>query len=190
MRLEIGNEYPISLLIVWLTSNTRLSRQFAKEKRLSERCSNLMKYWFPVLNFHTNIFYKWTIFSVVWFLYKECLLIMLHLEKLFYSVPQRMSVCGFCLSYTLPWDLGLFCCIPTFVFLNIVCGGNFHLSRQQMWMRTKFSNRCRIRRWPNRLPFYSSNNSGHWASVGYTWYGFTNIIRHQLFVRQYKLYHT
>ena len=110
---------------------------------------------------------------------------MLHLEKLFYSVPQRMSVCGFCLSYTLPWDLGLFCCIPTFVFLNIVCGGNFHLSRQQMWMRTKFSNRCRIRRWPNRLPFYSSNNSGHWASVGYTWYGFTNIIRHQLFVRQY-----
>ena len=111
---------------------------------------------------------------------------MLHLEKLFYSVPQRMSVCGFCLSYTLPWDLGLFCCIPTFVFLNIVCGGNFHLSRQQMWMRTKFSNRCRIRRWPNRLPFYSSNNSGHWASVGYTWYGFTNIIRHQLFVRQYQ----
>ena len=111
---------------------------------------------------------------------------MLHLEKLFYSVPQRMSVCGFCLSYTLPWDLGLFCCIPTFVFLNIVCGGNFHLSRQQMWMRTKFSNRCRIRRWPNRLPFYSSNNSGHWASVGYTWYGFTNIIRHQLFVRQYR----
>ena len=98
-----------------------------------------------------------------------------------------MSVCGFCLSYTLPWDLGLFCCIPTFVFLNIVCGGNFHLSRQQMWMRTKFSNRCRIRRWPNRLPFYSSNNSGHWASVGYTWYGFTNIIRHQLFVRQYML---
>ena len=112
---------------------------------------------------------------------------MLHLEKLFYSVPQRMSVCGFCLSYTLPWDLGLFCCIPTFVFLNIVCGGNFHLSRQQMWMRTKFSNRCRIRRWPNRLPFYSSNNSGHWASVGYTWYGFTNIIRHQLFVTEYFL---
>ena len=84
-----------------------------------------------------------------------------------------------------PWDLGLFCCIPTFVFLNIVCGGNFHLSRQQMWMRTKFSNRCRIRRWPNRLPFYSSNNSGHWASVGYTWYGFTNVIRHQLFVTEY-----
>ena len=112
---------------------------------------------------------------------------MLHLEKLFYSVPQRMSVCGFCFSYTLPWVLGLFRCISTFVFLNIVCGGNFHLSRQQMWMRTKFSNRCRIRRWPNRLPFYSSNNSGHWASVGYTWYGFTNIIRHQLFVRQYHL---
>ena len=111
---------------------------------------------------------------------------MLHLEKLFYSVPQRMSVCGFCFSYTLPWVLGLFRCISTFVFLNIVCGGNFHLSRQQMWMRTKFSNRCRIRRWPNRLPFYSSNNSGHWASVGYTWYGFTNIIRHQLFVRQYN----